>query len=114
MNITKKEFTDLITSNKSLFMGVSNEFYDYYYVGNVTSEYLTDNALLEHRKAKKKGKYIVFSDDSYLNLNDNEYNKYTTYKYDYCDCIVLIAYCKYFSVCDKEWLDKIMYYIIKK
>ncbi len=110
MNITKKEFTDLITNNESIFMGVAHELYDNYYIGNITSEYLA----LEHRKAKKIGKYIVFSDDSYLDLNDNNYYKCNVYKYNYYDCMVLIAYCKCFSSYDKEWFNKVMYYIIKK
>lgn len=115
MNITKKDFTNLITNNKSALMGIANELFDLEYVASVTSEYLVENnPYTNFRMSKKKGKYIVFSDNSHLDLTNYEDNKVCCYKYDYFNCFVLVVENKWYDTYDEEWYSKCMYYIIKK
>lgn len=113
IQITKKEFIELITNNESIFMGVSREdLFPTYHIANCIDDYF--NMLIETRKAIHEGKYIVFSGGSKLSINDDKYNKYTMYKYDFDNCIVLANCCRWFSPCDNEWCNKTMYYMIKK
>lgn len=111
--ITKKEFTDLITSNVSIFMGVTKELFDTMYIANCVDDYL-GSTLVERRTARKNGCYIEFSGGSKLNLTNNHNGLYTVYKYDFYNSIVLIVNQKWYDSFDEQWYDKYMYYLIKK
>lgn len=121
-NITKNEFTELITNNKIIFMGLSKTLFEKEYIYNfVNDNYINTDAILEERSYIKKSNFVISDSGSRLDINNNESITRNCYKYSFNDFIVIVMQESYQNYKFDEEYNKIyftdyknMYYLIKK
>lgn len=110
--ITKKELREVLTSNRSAFLGVTNHYIEADAVLNTINEILVNKVLLNIRSATVQGKYITFTDGSSLDVNDNKFNKYTCEKMRFENAEVLVIKNKWFDAFEEKWCEKYIYYFV--
>lgn len=100
MKVTRKEFVQAMTSNATIFAGVTR-IDDLDYIRNVIHDSMEDkNVIREKRTCVARSHDLVFSGDSHLTLDQMDF-----YKLDCGNCTAYIAKMK-------NW-NKSMVYVVE-
>lgn len=111
--ITKTEFKNILTSNRTtLFAIFNNSVVTDDVMNDLLNKYTAEIFCIPSRNAELKGKYIVFDNGSRLDINDNAFNVYTIFKYETELGIILASECEWYDSCDKTTYYKTIYYIV--
>lgn len=111
--ITKTEFKNILTNNRTtLFAIFNNSIVIDEVMESIIKSHTAEILCIPSRKAEIKGKYIVFDNDSRLDINDNNFNTYNIYKYETVIGTVLASECEWYDSCDKRTYFKTIYYFV--
>lgn len=111
--ITKTEFKNILTSGTTTrFAIITESAITEDAMNELIERHIADIFCIPSRKAEIKGKYIVFDDESRLDINDNAFNIYTMYKYNSKIGTVLANECEWYDTFDKRTYYKTIYYMV--
>lgn len=114
--ITKKDFTDIITSKESCHFGIMNRaILSYEELEKAIIDFGVDKLCETFgvRTAIKEGKYIKFSNGSRLDIGDTKIEKTKCYIYRFPFATILATECSWYDRYDEGYRYKSLYYIIK-
>lgn len=109
MQITKKEFSEIMTQNNIVFLGVTRKFLTKDEVYCQISEHFNKKEFMEQRSYSGNSKRLISNNGSVLEIAGE---KYSCHKYDYNEGTILVCLDSWYDDFDEVNREKAMYYLV--
>ena len=111
--ITKKEFKNILTNNKSIFFGLTTnkKYYDDE-LNLFIDNFIETNSIVEQRTATETSNGLKFCNGSHVSVSDTKCTKCTCYKLEYKNYTMLELETNYYSEYDNTTTTKRIFYLV--